>query len=635
MRIKSIRIRNFRGFADVTIPLEALTSFVGPNGAGKSTVLCALNMFFREPSNATSVETLSPEDFHHCNTGERIEITLSFHELPDAVRDAFRRYVNGNELVVSAVATFDEARQVARIRQFGTVRSHPAFAEFHRLYHQGAPANQQAEIFNNLRETFPGVDPATNKEARALALRNYEDAHPHECVPTEVEAAFYGSSAQPSLQDFVQWVYVPAVKDASEEQSEVKDSAFGKLLARTVRAQVDFRNELAELDRDMRARYDNLLRARQGALDQVSRALTLRMAEWSHPDASVSLSWEGQASALREPVARAHAREGTFQGAISRFGHGFQRSYLMALLQELSGAGDAGPTLILGCEEPELYQHPPQARHLAHVLRTLAEQNAQILLTTHSPHFVSGERFESVRMVRRPANAAASSVRHMSFEGFAARYADADEARPERPSAVAVRLNEALRPHINELFFARGVVLVEGTEDAAYLMSWMALMEQLGAYRKTGLHVIPVDGKSNLARPLILAQELGIPVFVAFDADGDCEDKHRPGHLADNQRLLRLLNERNANPFPDATNWGAGFAVWPTCLSKLVYAELNASLDPQEIEALREEARTKCGHVSAADKKTVFIQHVLAGAYHKGATSETLRRWCAAVLDLA
>jgi predicted ATP-dependent endonuclease of OLD family len=634
LRIKSIRIRNFRGFSDVTIPLEALTSFVGPNGAGKSTVLCALNMFFRESSNATSVETLTAEDFHHCNTAERIEIVLTFHELSETAKVTLRRFVHGDELVVSAVATFDEARHSARIRQFGTIRAHPAFAEFHRLFDQGAPANQLTEIFNNLRRTFPGIDPATNREGRALALRSYEGAHPDQCEPTEVEAVFYGPSAQSPIQDFVQWVYVPAVKDASDEQSEIKDSAFGKLLARTVRAQVDFRTELAELDRDMRARYENLLRARQGALDQVSRALTLRMADWSHPDASVSLSWEGLPSALKEPVARAQAKEGEFQGAISRFGHGFQRSYLMALLQELSGTGDTGPTLILGCEEPELYQHPPQARHLAYVLRMLAEQNAQILLTTHSPHFVSGERFESVRMVRRPAKATASSVRHMSFEAFGARYADADEARPERPSAVAVRLNEALRPHINELFFARGVVLVEGSEDAAYLMSWMALMEQLGAYRKTGLHIVPVDGKSHLARPLILAQELGIPVFVAFDADGDCEDKHRRGHLADNRRLLRLLNEPNASPFPDAIHWGRGFAVWPTCLSKMVDADLNSSLDPQEVEALREEARTKCGHVSAADKKTVFIQHVLAGAHHKGATSETLRRWCAAVLDL-
>ncbi|WP_425291585.1 AAA family ATPase [Aminobacter anthyllidis] len=48
MRIKTIRIQNFRSFDDLSVSLENFTSLVGPNGAGKSTILCALNIFFRE-----------------------------------------------------------------------------------------------------------------------------------------------------------------------------------------------------------------------------------------------------------------------------------------------------------------------------------------------------------------------------------------------------------------------------------------------------------------------------------------------------------------------------------------------------------------------------------------------------------
>ncbi len=46
MRIKSIRVKNFRCLEDVRVDMETLTSFVGPNGAGKSTVLRALDWFF-------------------------------------------------------------------------------------------------------------------------------------------------------------------------------------------------------------------------------------------------------------------------------------------------------------------------------------------------------------------------------------------------------------------------------------------------------------------------------------------------------------------------------------------------------------------------------------------------------------
>src|SRR5690348_15471568 len=99
MRIKRIRIKNFRSFVDETIELDSYTCLVGANGAGKSTLLCALNVFFRESTNATEVESLSAEDFHSRNTAERIEITLTFNELSQAAREALSDYVRNDELI--------------------------------------------------------------------------------------------------------------------------------------------------------------------------------------------------------------------------------------------------------------------------------------------------------------------------------------------------------------------------------------------------------------------------------------------------------------------------------------------------------------------------------------------------------
>jgi putative ATP-dependent endonuclease of the OLD family len=48
MKLKSLRIENFRSFADETISLDGYNCFVGQNGAGKSTILTALNIFGSE-----------------------------------------------------------------------------------------------------------------------------------------------------------------------------------------------------------------------------------------------------------------------------------------------------------------------------------------------------------------------------------------------------------------------------------------------------------------------------------------------------------------------------------------------------------------------------------------------------------
>ena len=47
MKIKSFRIKNFRGYRDSgIIRFDSLTAFIGKNDAGKSTILDALAVFF-------------------------------------------------------------------------------------------------------------------------------------------------------------------------------------------------------------------------------------------------------------------------------------------------------------------------------------------------------------------------------------------------------------------------------------------------------------------------------------------------------------------------------------------------------------------------------------------------------------
>jgi predicted ATP-dependent endonuclease of OLD family len=58
MKIRAVRIRNFRSFADEEIDFDSHSCLLGPNGAGKSTVLSALNVFFQEPSSTTDVAGL-------------------------------------------------------------------------------------------------------------------------------------------------------------------------------------------------------------------------------------------------------------------------------------------------------------------------------------------------------------------------------------------------------------------------------------------------------------------------------------------------------------------------------------------------------------------------------------------------
>lgn len=639
MRIASVRIENFRSFADATIPFNDYGCLVGPNGAGKSTVLTALNVFFRESENLpTDLSQLDQEDFHCKKTGEPIKITLTFCDLSDGAKEDFADYVRQDQLIVSAVATFDAATGKAQVKQYGQRLAMRAFAPFFEAADAGKKVAELKDIYSKLRQTYADLPAPGTKDAMVQALRDYEAARPGECELIQSEDQFYGfSKGANRLAKHIQWVYVPAVKDATSEQVEARNSALGKLLARTVRSKTNFDERVKTLRSDMQHQYQALLDENQNALDDISTALQTRLSEWAHPDARLRLQWKqdpDKSVRVEEPWAHILAGEGDFEGELARFGHGLQRSYLLALLQELAGTDAEGaPTLILACEEPELYQHPPQARHLASVLHKLSRGNSQVIVCTHNPLFVSGEGFEDVRMVRKEQGDPCSTVSHMTFAEIAAAVAGATGEQPTKPAGALAKIHQALQPGLNEMFFTRRLVLVEGLEDVAYILAYLNLLDRSDDYRRLGCHIVPANGKSELLQPLVIARHMRIPTYLVFDSDADKPDKNgsKAKHEKDNRALLTLAGNPGADPMPPATVLGKGFTMWHSDIGTVVESEIGAA----DWATYRAEADKRYGHAGGLRKNSLHIGASLAFAWEAGQRSASLEQLCTHILDAA
>ena len=637
MRIASVKIENFRSFADATIPFNDYACLVGPNGAGKSTVLTALNVFFRESENLpTDLSQLDQEDFHCKKTGEPIRITLAFNALSDEAKEDFADYVRQDQLVVSAVATFDSATGKAQVKQYGQRLAMRAFAPFFEAVDAGQKVAELKDHYSNLRQTYPDLSAPGTKDAMVQALREYETARPDECELIPSEDQFYGFSRGVNrLAKHIQWVYVPAVKDATSEQVEARNSALGKLLARTVRSKTNFDERVKTLRTDMQQQYQALLDENQNTLDDISTALQTRLSEWAHPDARLRLQWKqdpDKSVRVEEPWAHILAGEGDFEGELARFGHGLQRSYLLALLQELAGTDAEGaPTLILACEEPELYQHPPQARHLASVLHKLSGGNSQVIVCTHNPLFVSGEGFEDVRMVRKEQGDPCSNVSYMTFPEIAGAVAGATGEPPTKPAGALAKIHQALQPGLNEMFFTRRLVLVEGLEDVAYILAYLNLLDRSDDYRRLGCHIVPANGKSELLQPLVIAKHMRIPTYLVFDSDADKPDKSgsKAKHEKDNKALLALADNPGVDPMPATTMRGKGFTMWHSDIGTIIESEIGAA----DWATYRAEADKRYGHAGGLRKNSLHIGASLAFAWEAGKRSPSLEALCADILD--
>ena len=616
MKLESVRIQNFRAFKDETIEIDNYNCFVGPNGAGKSTVINALNVFFRQHKDSkTDLSKLSADDFHHKNTSDPISITVTFRDLSDEAKEDLADYVRQGKLVVTSQAEYDEGTERAEVKQYGNRLGMAEFKVWFEAEKSKTPAKELKEIFGQLREQWPGIPAASSKADMAAALNEFEASNPDSCSLIPSEDQFYGiSKGVNRLATHLQWVFVSASKDFSEEAEESKNSALGQLLSRAIRAKVNFSKKVTELKDGLRQSYQEMLDEEQGVLSNISDSLESKLKLWANPSATAKVLWKNDAEKsikIEEPLAHIRIGEKGFESELARFGHGMQRSYLLTLLQELAALDDENsPTLVMAIEEPELYQHPPQARYLSEVLQKLSKDRSQIIVCSHSPHFIPGDDFHNVRLVREYGIPARSAVSSLKYGELASELKKAGEKAVKENGMVA-KLYPTLRPEISEMFFSKRLVLVEGVEDVAYITSYIQLMGRYDDFRRSGYHIIPVGGKNELIKPLAIAKLLDIEVFVVCDADTDKTNDSEVGkHKKDNAAILHLLGHDKGENWPDYDVKKNNLRMWKSNITKTVGPELG-----EQWKQHVDQAAAYYGNAGGLNKNPLAVSRALESAW--------------------
>jgi len=322
------------------------------------------------------------------------------------------------------------------------------------------------------------------------------------------------------LKRYLDWIYVPAVKDASTEATEMRDSAFSKLILFAVRNRCNFSDQINELAGRTRNDLKDIVDGANEVLREVGQDIDREFKNLTTTPIDVAIDWTQIKNVqIIEPSIRSIFRDGRVFGSPEAFGHGLQRTYLMALLSLAARIQKDNESfrLLLGVEEPELYQHPPQSRFLSNALADLSEGNCQVVLTTHSPTFVSGRTFESIRTLRKRDNS--TRVHSWTIDEQRAYCAARKQVPPIGAAAALSGLDRSLQTNVSELFFAGRVVLVEGPEDIAILEAYLRQTDKLSTFLRAGCHFIAVGGKTRLPMLISLARGFNIDVFAVFDLD--------------------------------------------------------------------------------------------------------------------
>lgn len=627
MRIVEINILNFRCLQETKLVCHSLTSLVGRNGAGKSTVLHALDLFYRPSS------TVSKDDFFNRDTTAVITIQVAFEDLRPDEQVEFASYLQDGRLTVTKRYEWAGTATSASGRYYAARRRYVPFQPMRAMSARDL-AKALADTFDKLvaAGSVPAEPrpPKTGLAAMLAFMDQFEADHPDLLELIEDEAQFFGEKnvGGGKLDTYTQFVYVPAVRDAAQEATtDAKKSSFGQLLDIAVIRKVNARPAIANLQKTLLDAVGQAyspevlgddLQNLEASLNKVLQPFV--------PNAALSLEWSGQPTVSFEPPKVIPLMtEDAFTGEIGKKGHGLQRALIFTLLSHLArvrnipdttaGPPDAeaptpppiaarGPDLILGIEEPELYQHPNRCRHFAALLRSLSAEKAtetagtQVILTTHSPLFVSLEHFEEVRLVQKqsPSDAATPGcgiVSAATLESLRSAWAAACNKKDDAVTinSMLARMRSFMSSQASEGFFADTVVLAEGVSDAAVLCQ---VAHECGAdWVARGVAVLAVGGKSNIGAPYLMFASLKIPTYYVFDADSDLMGKGK-GHGEDdailhNRILMQLGGETPVDFPPDMCT--PGFACFHLEMERTLQADVGLDFFRDTTAAIAEELR--------------------------------------------
>lgn len=527
MRIARVRITHFRCLKDLDTSLDDVTVLVGANGTGKSSLLHALRWFFEGGR-------LNEEDHAGHQTDYPVTVGVTFGEFDKDDRGALGSYVLGEQATFWRTWSASDGEKLT-----GKGRAFSPFADVRR--HEKATPKRDA--YKLLCEQRPelALPKASSAAAVDAMLTEWEREHPERLEDSQINAThLFGFTGGARLNGRFDFVLIPAVSDPEVETRDSRGTLLRQLLDRALGEQSELRAKLITLGEQLSEDVQAIVDAEGGqALTELADGVTHDLGRLV-PGARVLL--EAQPTPMRVPELSVDVRvaDGELQTAVSLQGHGFQRALLIAIVQRLAALRPAEPrangaitpahstsaeaepyspslpTLFLALEEPELYQHPLQARHFAATLAALAEESdgsVQIAYATHSEHFVDPGHYQRLRRFQRRVGRRwpEAEVTEATVGRVAGRLADVYDA-----TQAAIRVRLTLRRQVAEAVFAKAVLILEGNSDAGFMHG---LADRDGGFDAIGVAVVAGNGKRQLLIPWAILTELGVPTYVVFDGD--------------------------------------------------------------------------------------------------------------------
>lgn len=491
MKLKSVKIKNFRGYQDlISVDFEDLTAFIGKNDAGKSTILEALEIFF----NNTLV-VCEREDLSVGADDPNIEITCIFDDLPRTITlDTTSETSLSHEYLLN----LDGELEIKKV--FKTTAAKPKPSIYIVCNHPTSPPydnllalkrTELKKLANDLGVSTDSYNANNNASLRKAIWENADELNPqlYDLLVDKEDTKKVYESLEKFLPIFSLFQSDRPSKDNDKEVTDPMSLAIQQALK-------ELTNEIDKIKEEVKTK----------ALETANRTLE-KLQEMDNELASTLIpEFKSEPRFDSQFKLTIQSDNGI---SINKRGSGVRRLILLNFFRaevERKMQDASSQNVIYAFEEPETSQHPKHQEMLIKSFLQLAHNtSSQVILTTHTPSLAGLLPLESLRFVTKEED---KPVIKSNDEKVYDQIADTLGLLPEP---------------INKN--TKAVLLLEGQGDVVFIRHLCEKLKEGGSIQATlqekGFALIPTGGCGNLKswKTLKLAEQFNVPWCVLLDSD--------------------------------------------------------------------------------------------------------------------
>ncbi|AKB61177.1 ATP-dependent nuclease [Methanosarcina mazei] len=492
MIIKKLKIKNFRCFGskETVIEFENLTTIIGANSSGKTAILDALLKLFGR-------------------NGEERDIKISDFHVP---KDKRPEEIVENELYIEAIIHFPE------------LVNDKDWAE-----------KTIPDLFNRMVVDKASGDPYVRIRLEALWKKSNLPEGDIECdllfITNSEEDEITDEKRYPAkvseIRSNIQMIYVPAIREPSYQLRNASGTILWRMF-NGINWPEDINKKISEKTEPINSIFDN-----QAGIKQIQEIIGTQWSSFHRDQRYTQAKIKFISNDLDDILDRASIEfsptEIPKSYSINTLGEGLRSLFYFSLVNSLleveylsqkglrkkdNGAVEeekifnlSPPVLtILAVEEPENHIAPQLlGRVIDNIDQIARKNNAQVILTSHSPSIVKRVETESIRYVRLNKENLCTHISKILL--------------PKEQDEIYKYIKEAVTSY-PEIYFARLVVLGEGDSEEIIIPKAIGVLDS--KFDSCGISIVPLGGRF-VNHFWKLLTDLDIPFITLLDLDSERE----------------------------------------------------------------------------------------------------------------